>query len=64
MCRLLVVGMVNDADNGLPPDGASEVKSAYRLFEVKQVPASSVKEKKTLTMAVEWMRYDAGQAAA
>ena len=58
-----VVGMVNDADNGLPPDGASEVKSAYRLFEVKQVPASSVKEKKTLTMAVEWMRYDAGQAA-
>ena len=53
-----VVGVINDGENGYN-DGVP----VYRLYEVRQVPASSVREKKTLTMAVQWLDYDAGRAA-
>jgi ABC-type glycerol-3-phosphate transport system substrate-binding protein len=53
-----VIGFVNDTQ-----DGFVDTTQIYRLFEVKQVPASSVRQKKTLTLAVQWMGYDAGRAA-
>ena len=53
-----VIGVINEN-----MDGYIDSEPVYRLFEVKQVPASSVREKKTLTMAVQWMDYDAGLAA-
>ena len=54
-----VTGIINEDESYSEDAGARGVN--YKLFEVKQVPASSVKQKKTLTLACQWLNYDAGR---
>ena len=56
-----VFGVINESESEYSGDTA-DGEASFKLFEVRQVPASSAKQKKTLTLAVQWLDMDAGRA--